>query len=703
VSTRPDALILDAAHGAGHARFWFLPPMVRPTQTRGAPDAHAQPIVRIDELDPATQTPRNLVARFTTADGTRTCGESIRYDAGSGAYQVLWRTSRYDLDPARTYRITVRTRDAVLGLADVDVVSSGRELRNVNTAEYVPLLDDRTLPIRFFIAEDRDRDGVPDHADNCPAVANPDQRDSDGDGAGDACEPAVVAKVLTNEVSWSDAAPATLALELGGPAGAPMALTVHWGDGSRDDRSGLWPGTRLTLEHHYPAPGAFVVRATLCGATGGCNDVPIGTVHALSDGAEAPRVSFGTGDRAGDLQLAETLAASHLPELAARHGLADVRDFVTARITVDTENRAHVHVRQRHRGVPVFGAGAIVHLNPDGTLHTLTDGLATVGELDVTPAAAAHDALAAALSGLPCDDCWTGPPATTLEVLPASSWIGLPVSRLVYVVRLRRLDGTQQTSLPVVFVDAQDATVLGQYDDLQSADIPAHGDSTYYGQVPLTAFSAPNSVFALEDHARGYLTLDFGHTGHAVWNAYGSLGVPWTAVASEPTLQIVNHRACSVGGRALARLTYCLGLLPQYGIRDFDAEATFTADTQGGLEAYLLWFDARNPTRVIAVGVDGGYPGGRLRIVSSAKNDVDSTSPDPLGLVPGETYRLRASLGASMVTVSLRDPTGTTARGWSAPLAEFTFGGFGVQAGRDPAGTTCVDSLSLMPRPVITP
>jgi penicillin-binding protein 1A len=38
-------------------------------------------------------------------------------------------------------------------------------------------------------AGDGDGDGVPDAADNCPALANPNQADSDGDGTGDACDP----------------------------------------------------------------------------------------------------------------------------------------------------------------------------------------------------------------------------------------------------------------------------------------------------------------------------------------------------------------------------------------------------------------------------------------------------------------------------------------------------------------------------------
>jgi hypothetical protein len=35
---------------------------------------------------------------------------------------------------------------------------------------------------------DADLDGVPDTQDNCPAIANGDQSDSDGDGLGDACD-----------------------------------------------------------------------------------------------------------------------------------------------------------------------------------------------------------------------------------------------------------------------------------------------------------------------------------------------------------------------------------------------------------------------------------------------------------------------------------------------------------------------------------
>jgi hypothetical protein len=48
-------------------------------------------------------------------------------------------------------------------------------------------------------APDADRDGVEDGRDNCPTVPNPDQRDANRNGTGDACEPDRVAPHVTVE------------------------------------------------------------------------------------------------------------------------------------------------------------------------------------------------------------------------------------------------------------------------------------------------------------------------------------------------------------------------------------------------------------------------------------------------------------------------------------------------------------------------
>ena len=43
-------------------------------------------------------------------------------------------------------------------------------------------------PIRVFGSLDGDGDGIDDAQDNCPAVANPNQTDTDSDAVGDACD-----------------------------------------------------------------------------------------------------------------------------------------------------------------------------------------------------------------------------------------------------------------------------------------------------------------------------------------------------------------------------------------------------------------------------------------------------------------------------------------------------------------------------------
>src|SRR5437899_4994427 len=136
-SAGPSALILDGAHGGGNAFFLWLPPVMPQQPPAGQ--------VFSRQLSP-TITISNLCS-----------GDVIRTFAGSevqpedGQYQANWHTADDYLDAACTYRIAVQTGARQLGVADVDVVDSGSELQNVNTGEFIPLLVDRTLPIKFFI------------------------------------------------------------------------------------------------------------------------------------------------------------------------------------------------------------------------------------------------------------------------------------------------------------------------------------------------------------------------------------------------------------------------------------------------------------------------------------------------------------------------------------------------------------------------
>ena len=141
----PLATISDAAHAGAVPGFYFLPPMVPSPSYSGTFDSGLQPRVEICEL--AAGTCVSTIAQYTTTSGTG--GETVQ--VGTSSYQVNWKTGQFNLDPARHYRISVYVGSFLLGFADVDVVATGKELKNVDTQEYIPLQDDRTLPIKFRI------------------------------------------------------------------------------------------------------------------------------------------------------------------------------------------------------------------------------------------------------------------------------------------------------------------------------------------------------------------------------------------------------------------------------------------------------------------------------------------------------------------------------------------------------------------------
>jgi hypothetical protein len=136
-SPSPSALIRDGNNNAGNAFFFWLPPLLNqqapPTQTLST---HVSPRVTITNLCNG-----EVVHTFS---GTQVTASDAKYHAN-------WHTGDDNLDPACTYRISVSAGARELGVADVDLVDQGRDLRNVNTGDFIPLLDDRTLPIQFFI------------------------------------------------------------------------------------------------------------------------------------------------------------------------------------------------------------------------------------------------------------------------------------------------------------------------------------------------------------------------------------------------------------------------------------------------------------------------------------------------------------------------------------------------------------------------
>ncbi len=173
-------LISDGAH-QGSDDFYFLPPLVEQPWTTGAFDGARTPRVEVCELEASTCAAS--VATYTTTAGPD--GETIRVDPIEEHYSVNWHTDRFSLDLARTCRIEVWVGTDRVGFADVTLGATGKELKNVDTDEFIALKDGRTLPIKFRLegclpsaTTDATCDGVDD---DCDGTVDEDV-DSDGDG-----------------------------------------------------------------------------------------------------------------------------------------------------------------------------------------------------------------------------------------------------------------------------------------------------------------------------------------------------------------------------------------------------------------------------------------------------------------------------------------------------------------------------------------
>ena len=183
---------------------------------------------------------------------------------------------------------------------------------------------------------------------------------------------------------------------------------------------------------------------------------------AVSDVVAQPPQIFTTGTEK-EIALARSMGLAHLRSTAKARGI-EPDDLSVSDALVDQLSMAHVRVRQSFRGIPVFGGEAIVHLRADGTLFGETDNLVPGLRVDPKPKLTKDDAIKRAETEYGCSSCLTAPSVAELWILRRDN-----ADHLAYQVRLHRLDGTPNTSLPVFFIDAHRGDVIFRYDDVRTS------------------------------------------------------------------------------------------------------------------------------------------------------------------------------------------------------------------------------------------
>lgn len=131
--------------------------------------------------------------------------EPLRLPVRNGAFVIpaksalLWLHGKHNNEPLSRVFASPQAISGTFDAASNALSLSGSVVENVGEVS-IPVLgsSDVSVTIDFNVSAgpfDSDRDGVPDVRDNCPTTPNPDQKDSDRDGRGDACQCAEIAAI----------------------------------------------------------------------------------------------------------------------------------------------------------------------------------------------------------------------------------------------------------------------------------------------------------------------------------------------------------------------------------------------------------------------------------------------------------------------------------------------------------------------------
>jgi len=136
----------DGRSTGGNPHFFFLPPLVSQPTFSGVFNSQIQPVVDICQL--------NAAGTDCADPGQHINPGAVVIDAPQ-QYHVNWDTKQPAIDTSKFYRIQVfgSAGGLRLGFADMDPVANGSGLKNVNTSQYIGLIDGRTLPIKFRIEQ----------------------------------------------------------------------------------------------------------------------------------------------------------------------------------------------------------------------------------------------------------------------------------------------------------------------------------------------------------------------------------------------------------------------------------------------------------------------------------------------------------------------------------------------------------------------
>ncbi|AKJ06602.1 Zn-dependent metalloprotease [Archangium gephyra] len=193
----------------------------------------------------------------------------------------------------------------------------------------------------------------------------------------------------------------------------------------------------------------------------------------------------------------------------------------------DERGMTHERVTQSIRGVPVFGAQAILHLDANGAVVSVTDRLARDLKVDTTPGLRAEEAMQIAVAQVGGSRALRASPKADLQILTDDIGNG---ARLTYRVQLEALTDKGEPSMPNLFIDAHSGEVVKQFDNMKTTKnrktYNAGNRTTLPGTLVRSEGQAPSGDAVLDQaHDNAGLTYDFyfNNYGRDSYNAAGGV------------------------------------------------------------------------------------------------------------------------------------------------------------------------------------
>ena len=217
--------------------------------------------------------------------------------------------------------------------------------------------------------------------------------------------------------------------------------------------------------------------------------------------AQEEKSENGTNN-ADELNRVKRISLEILNRQLINRNVGTINDLKVEKVEIDNLQMAHTRFQQTVDDIPVWEGEAIVHLNSDGSLFTITDNLKESITVDTKPNLSADDAVRIA------DSLYEGT-AKQSDKPKVKLWIYRGKNRdyLVYRVETPRIDGSRIPAVPVDFIDAQTGERVFGYNNLQTGT----GVSLYSGTVTIGT-SSFNSQFYMENLTRKIGTFNFNNT-----------------------------------------------------------------------------------------------------------------------------------------------------------------------------------------------